>query len=86
MNDVPHDLLVLFAVMFGLSTYILSWSIKRLRKNLYDLDTDVKKMNRRLKREETLTDMLSETLREHDVHFEEVDAILEEMRTLHNSS
>ena len=86
MENVPYSLVVLFMIIFGLSTWLLSWAIKRLRKALHVANQGVKDLDRRLKREEGLSKRLATTLQEHNVKFDEVDAILEEMRLLHNSS
>ncbi|CAH9012451.1 coil containing protein [Vibrio phage 409E50-1] len=86
MENVPYSLVVLFMIIFGLSTWILSWAIKRLRKALHVAEKGVKDLDRRLKREEDLSERLAATLQEHNVKFDEVDAIFEEMRLLHNSS
>lgn len=86
MEQVPYSLVILFMIIFGASTWLLSWAIKRLRKALNTAEKTLKKLDRRLMREESLSIKLASALREHDVKFDEVDAILEEMRLLHNSS
>ena len=86
MEQVPYSLVILFMIIFGASTWLLSWAIKRLRKALNTAEKTLKKLDRRLMREESLSTKLAAALREHDVKFDEVDAILEEMRLLHNSS
>lgn len=86
MDNIPHDLLILFAIILGLSTWVLSWSIKRLRKALYKAECEVSEKDRILMREDSLMDSLASALSEQDKDWNKVDAILEEMRTLHNSS
>lgn len=86
MEQVPYSLVVLFMIIFGASTWVLSWAIKRLRKALTVAEQALKTVDRRLMREEGLSTKLAAALQEHNVKFDEVDAILEEMRLLHNSS
>jgi len=86
MESISHDMLILFMIIFGASTWVLSWAIKRLRSKLYKVECEVSKMDRKLMREEKLTKQLTETLREHNVKFDEVDVILNEMRGIHDSS
>lgn len=86
MDQVPYTLLLFFTIILGLCTWVLSWTIKRLRKTQRILKASIKRLDRHIKREENLSIKLRKTLQKHDIKFEEVDAILVEMSVPHNSS
>lgn len=86
MDAIPHDLAVLFMILLGVSTLVLSRAIKRLRKSLGKVKKEVVQLDRRLEREEYLTRKLVMLMGEQVQNQSEIEAILSEMRHLQNST